>query len=238
MKALLYGIALQFKLDIRSKSMLITCYLVPLVFYFFMGGIFTSIDENATATLISSMTVFTITMSALMGLPPALAEIYATDVKKVYKANGAPMWFGVVSQFISSFIHTFIVCLIIFAISPLIFKAQLPVGLLQYFLSLIALLAVTLAIGCIIGLLFKQQAKLTMIAMIIYLPSIMLSGIMFPADMLPQFMQYISYVFPATIAFKAMTSFQVWHLPVLFAVFAVLCGFIALLLNLRLKDKL
>ena len=235
MKAILYGIALQFKLDIRSKSMLITCYLVPLVFFLFMGGIFTSVDANAAKTLIPSMTVFTIIMSALMGLPPALAEIYATDVKKVYKANGAPIWFGVITQFISSFIHTFIVCLIIFAVSPLIFKAELPAGLLWYFLSLITLLAVTLAIGCIFGLIIKQQAKLTMVAMIIFLPSVMLSGIMFPADMLPQFMQYIAYAFPATVAFKAMTNFQVWHVLVLLAVFSVLCVIIALLLKFKVK---
>ena len=235
MRGLLYGIGLQFKFDIRSKSMLITCYLVPLVFFFFMSGIFTSVDTTATKTLISSMTVFTITMSALMGLPPALAEIYGTDIKKVYKANGAPIWFGIITQFISSFIHTIIVCLIIFAVSPLAFKAELPSDLLWYFLSLIALLAVTLAIGCIIGLLFKQQAKLTMIAMIVFLPSIMLSGTMFPADMLPQFMQYIAYAFPATIAFKAMTSFQVWHIPVLLGIFLLLCAVVALLLKFRVK---
>ena len=39
-------------------------------------------------------------------------------LKKVYKANGAPIWFGVISQFISSFIHTLICCLIVFALSP------------------------------------------------------------------------------------------------------------------------
>ncbi len=235
MKALFYGIAIQFKLDIRSKSMLITCYLVPLVFFLFMGGIFTSIDPSTTKTLISSMTIFTIIMSALMGFPPALAEIYGTDVKKVYKANGAPIWFGVVSQFISSFIHTFIVCLIIYAVSPLVFKAELPTNLLWYFLSLIVLLALTLAIGCIFGLLIKQQAKLTMAAMIIFLPSIMLSGIMFSADLLPQFMQYIACSFPATIALKAMTSFQAWHIPVLLAEFIVLGGVIALLLKFKIK---
>ena len=167
------------------------------------------------------MTIFTITMSALTGFPPSLAEIYGTDVKNVYKANGAPIWFGVITQFISSFIHTFIVCLIIFAVSPLIFKAELPADILWYFLSLISLLLVTLAIGCVFGLLIKQQAKLTMLSMIIFLPSIMLSGIMFSADMLPQFMQYIAYAFPATIAFKAMTNFQVWQIPVLLSIFAV-----------------
>lgn len=235
MKAILYGIGLQFKFDIRNKSMLITCYLVPLIFFFFMSGIFISIDPTAKKTLISSMTVFTITMSALMGLPPALAEIYGTDIKKVYKANGAPIYFGIVTQFISSFIHTIIVCLFIFVISPLVFKAELPNNLLWHFISLIVLLSVTLAFGCVIGLLFKQQAKLTMIAMIIFLPSIMLSGIMFPSNMLPQFMQYIAYLFPATIAFMAMTNFQVWHLLVLLTIFVILCGVIALILRFNMK---
>ncbi len=235
MKAFLYGIGLQFKFDIRSKGMLIACYLVPLIFFLFMGGIFTSIDTNATKTLTSSMTIFTIIMSALFGLPPAVAEIYGTDVKKVYKANGAPIWFGVISQFISSFIHTLICCIIVFALSTLIFKANLPSNLLWYFLSLVYILAVTLALGCVFGLLFKQQAKLTMIAMAIFLPSIMLSGIMFPAEMLPQFMQYIAYAFPATIAFKAMTNCQVWHLPVLFGIFILLCAVIALLLKVKVK---
>lgn len=126
MKAFLYGVGLQFKLDIRSKTMLITCYLVPLLFFFFMSGIFTSVDPAVITTLISSMSVFVITMSALIGLPPSLGEVYGSDIIKVYKANGVPLSLGVITQFISSFIHTLIVCLMVFAIAPFAFKAQLP----------------------------------------------------------------------------------------------------------------
>ena len=39
MGAFLYGIYLQWKLDIRSKTLLITCYIVPLLFFAIMGGI-------------------------------------------------------------------------------------------------------------------------------------------------------------------------------------------------------
>ena len=235
MKAFLYGVGLQFKMDIRSKTMLITCYLVPLVFFFFMSGIFTSVDPSAVNTLIPSMSVFVITMSALIGLPPSLGEVYGGEVKKVYKANGVPLSLGVATQFISSFIHTLIVCLIVFAVAPFMFKAKLPANLPLYFCSLVALLCVTLAIGCIIGLLVKTQAKQTMVAMIIFLPSVMLSGIMFPATMLPDFMQYIAYIFPATIGFQATTAFEVWHLPVLIAIFVVLC--IAITLILKIKSR-
>ena len=231
MKAFLYGVGLQFKMDIRSKTMLITCYLVPLVFFFFMSGIFTSVDPSAVKTLISSMSVFIITMSALIGLRPSLGEVYSGEVKKVYKANGVPLSLGVITQFISSFIHTLIVCLIVclivFAVAPFVFKAELPTNLPLYFC--------TLAIGCIIGLSVKTQAKQTMVAMIIFLPSVMLSGIMFPATMLPDFMQYIAYIFPATIGFQATTAFEVWHLPVLIAIFVVLC--IAITLILKIKSR-
>ena len=43
MSAFLYGLALQWKLDMRSRTLLITCYVVPLLFFAVMGGIFTSI---------------------------------------------------------------------------------------------------------------------------------------------------------------------------------------------------
>lgn len=231
MKAFLYGVGLQFKLDIRSKTMLITCYVVPLLFFAFMGGIFTSIDPSYTKTLIASMSVFVITMSALIGLPPSLSEIYGSEIKKVYKVNGVPLCLGVITQFISSFIHTIIVCLIVFAIAPLAFKATLPPNLPLYFCSVTALTAATLAAGCVLGLLGISQSKLTMISMILFLPSIMLSGIMFPAEVLPPFMQYVGYIFPAALGFKAMTAFEVWHIPALIGIFLVLCGVLLLLLK-------
>ena len=90
MGAFLYGTSLQWKLDIRSKTLLITCYIVPLLFFAVMGGIFTSVMPEARYTLIQSMTVFGATMGALIGLPPSLVEIYSGDIKKVYKANGVP----------------------------------------------------------------------------------------------------------------------------------------------------
>ena len=52
MNGFLYGVALQWKLDIRSKSLLVTCYIVPLLFFVLMGGIFTAVMPGAGKTLI------------------------------------------------------------------------------------------------------------------------------------------------------------------------------------------
>lgn len=95
------------KLDIRSKTLLITCYIVPLLFFLIMGGIFTSIMPEARYTLIQSMTVFGLTMGALIGLPPSLVEIYSSNIKNVYKANGVPLSLGLIVTNISAYILCF-----------------------------------------------------------------------------------------------------------------------------------
>ena len=108
MKALGYGIYLQWKMDIRSRSLLITCYLVPLLFFLMMGSVFTSIMPESQETLMASMTVMGVSMGAYIGLPPSIAEIYGTDIKKMYMANHIPEYFAVLSLFLSAFIHLMI----------------------------------------------------------------------------------------------------------------------------------
>ncbi len=206
MSAFLYGISLQWKLDIRSKTLLITCYIVPLLFFAVMGGIFTSVMPEARYTLIQSMTVFGVTMGALIGLPPSLVEIYSSDIKKVYLANGVPLYLGLVLTNISAYIHLFIMSIIIYIAAPLAFNAEIPENPVLYFASLAVFIAVSLGIASIIGLAVKDQAKTSMVSIIIFLPSIMLSGIMFPIELLPKAFEMAGRIFPAAWGYKVMAD--------------------------------
>ena len=222
MSAFFYGLALQWRLDIRSKSLLITCYVVPLLFFAIMGGIFTSINPEAKATLIQSMTVMGVTMGALIGLPPSLAEVYGSDIKKMYRANGVPLYLGLVSMAISAFLHLSMMSVIICVAAPFAFDAALPASLPQYACSLAVLIAVSLSIGSVLGLAVRNQAKLTMISQLFFLPSIMLSG-----DLLPQFFEMLGKLFPATWGYALMVgegfSFAtLWPLAALFAAAGVI----------------
>ena len=206
MRAFLYGVSLQWKLDIRSKTLLITCYIVPFLFFAIMGSIFTSVMPESRYTLIPSMTVFGVTMGALIGLPPSLVEIYSSDIKKVYKANGVPLYLGLALTNISAYIHLFIMSIILFIAAPLAFNAELPENPGMYFVSLAVFIAVSLSIASIIGLAVKDQAKTSMFAIIIFLPSIMFSGIMFPIELLPKVFEAIGKLFPASWGYKWMTE--------------------------------
>ena len=237
MGAFLYGISLQWKLDIRSKTLLITCYIVPLLFFAIMGGIFTSVMPEARYTLIQSMTVFGVTMGALIGLPPSLVEIYSSDIKKVYKANGVPLYLGLVLTNISAYIHLFIMSIILYIAAPLAFNAEIPENPMLYFASLAIFIAVSLSIASIIGLAVKDQAKTSMVSIIIFLPSIMLSGIMFPIELLPKAFEIVGKIFPASWGYRAMadSTFQLENLLPLIAILILaicVCGIL-----LRKVDK-
>ncbi len=206
MGAFLYGISLQWKMDIRSKTLLITCYIVPLLFFALMGGIFTAVMPGAEKTLIQSMTVFGVSMGAMIGLPPSLVEIYSGGIRKVYRANGVPFCIGLVLTNISAFIHLFIMSLLLYGAAPLVFDAEIPENPGAYFAGLAVFILVSLSIASIIGLAVKDQAKTSMFSILVFLPSILLSGIMFPEELLPAGFEIVGKLFPAFWGYRLMTE--------------------------------
>ena len=232
MNCYLYSLVLQWKLDIRSKSLLVTFYIVPLIFFLIMGGIFTSVMPEMGSTLIQSMIVMSVSMGAFLGLPPSLVEIYGSDIKKIYNANGVPIYLGLLTILLSAFVHLMMTCIVILLLAPILFKASLPTQLPIFLLSLTIYIIVSLSIGCILGLTLKNQAKLTMLAQLVFLPSIMLSGIMFPISLLPDFLQVIGHVFPAYWGYRLMleNGFSIeslWYMLFIFCI-AVMIGILLL----------
>lgn len=233
MNCFLYSLVLQWKLDIRSKSLLVTFYIVPLIFFLIMGGIFTSVMPGMRTTLIQSMIVMSVSMGAFLGLPPSLVEIYGSDIKKIYNANGVPIYLGLLTMVFSAFVHLMMTCIVILLLAPILFKASLPTQLPIFLLSLTIYIVVSLSIGSILGLTLKNQAKLTMLAQLVFLPSIMLSGIMFPISLLPDFLQVIGHVFPAYWGYRLMleNGFSIENLLYMIFIFCIAVMTCILLLN-------
>ena len=235
MKAFVYGVALQWKLDIRSKSLLVTCYVVPLLFFLLMGGIFTAIMPETKDTLIPSMMVMGVSMGAYIGLPPSLVETYGGDIQKVYRANGVPVSLGLLTMCISAFLHLLTMCAAILLLAPLLFAAALPAQLALFIPALALHILVSLSIGSVLGLVVRSQAKLTMAAQLVFLPSILLSGILFPAGLLPRALQAVGKLFPASWGYAALLpgGFRPGNLWYPIAVFCIAVTVCAMLLKKR-----
>lgn len=206
MQALAYGLGLQWKMDFRSKSLLITYYLIPLVFFLFMGGIFTSVMPEMKESLTPAMIVMGVSMGAFLGFPAQIAETYRTDIKKVFQAGGIPLAFPLLAMGFSALLLLFLMSLIILFTAPLIFGAEMPEKLPAFMTALLLFSLASLSLGSVIGLAIPQSGRLTMAAQLLFLPSIMLSGIMFPAEVLPEILQQAGKIFPARSGFRLMQN--------------------------------
>lgn len=239
MKSFLYTLYLKTKLDIKSSDILITYYLVPLVFFGFMGAVFTSTMPEAKNTIIASMTIFAITMGAFIGTPGSIIEYFKNDLRKSFKCAGIPLWTIVVSSVISGFVNLLVISVIIYFVSPIAFDAVKPNNILVYLLGFMVFLLATILIGIILGLYSKSTSKLTMYSQMLFLPSMMLSGIMFPSDLLPGPLEYIGLILPATHGMKILSSdsFILNNFLILFLFIIVSVIFILFKLNkLKYED--
>jgi len=145
------------------------------------------------------MTVFGVTMGAILGTPISMVELYGSEIKKSFKVGGIPLWVPAADNFISAFVHLFIMSFVIFFIAPIAFNAKIPANKVLYFVSLAVYIITCLGVGTMLGLLIKSTSKLTMVSQLIFLPSIMLSGIMFPVNMLPNVLKNMGKILAVTL---------------------------------------
>ncbi|MFU0828822.1 MAG: ABC transporter permease [Lachnoclostridium sp.] len=209
MELFAYSILLQWKRNLRNKDILLVYYLIPLGFWALMGAIFSAINPLMKKELIQVLTVVAVSTGALLGVPISLSESYTSEIKKIYITGNIKLWIGVVSNFISAFFHLSIVCVIIFLFTPIIFQAEKTPGLNIYIPSLALFMITSIGLGSVIGMYVKNQSKLTIYSQIAYMPSIMLSGIMFDASLLPKVLEAIGKLFPATWGFLAIKSSEI-----------------------------
>ena len=80
MKAFAYGVWLQWKIDFRKKDVLMMYYIMPLAFFLFMGGIFSSIDPGMKQTLAYACLLYT---------SPTIPCLLADNGRAVSQKNAA-----------------------------------------------------------------------------------------------------------------------------------------------------
>ena len=206
MKSFFTYLGIQFKMDLRDRGILMTYYLVPLLFFLVIGLVFASVNPLMKPTLAAAMSIFAITMGAVMGTPIPIVRARESGTLRAFRVNGIPDAAVLAVQALSAFIHLCIVSLIIYFLSPLLLHSQIPIHPGLYFMVLVFLLITTIGIGMLIGSVARNQSMTSMLSMIVFFPTVMLGGIMFPASMLPKVFWIIGLLFPATHAMQAFTG--------------------------------
>lgn len=205
MSAFVNHFSFEFRTGIRNKTLLLLNYLLPLGFYAMMGLIMTEINPGFVETMIPAMVVFAILSGMLLGLPDPLVAAREAGIFRSYKINGVPPFSILVIPALTTILHTAVAAAIITATAPLFFDAPLPVSWPGFVVTFLATAFSCAGLGVLIGVISPSSRMTVLWSQLIYLPSMMLGGMMMPHDILPEAMGKVAQLLPAT---QAMNAFR------------------------------
>jgi ABC-2 type transport system permease protein len=197
----------EFKTGLRNSSAMLMYYLLPIGFYAVMGFVMVAINPGFRELLLPAMIVFAMMSSTILGLPNGLVEFREAGIYRSYKINGIPAVSILTIPTISTIIHSLIVSVIIALTATPLFDAPVP----QNWFALVAitfLAAFTFGtLGMLIGVISSSSRAVVLWSQLVYLPSILLGGMMIPVEMLPEGVQKVAGILPSTYVMQAFFGF-------------------------------
>ncbi|TFG71889.1 MAG: ABC transporter permease [Anaerolineales bacterium] len=224
MTAFINHTLIEFRSSIRSKQLLFLNYAFPLGFYVMMGLVMTQINPLFTETMVPAMVLFSLMAAILLGMPDPLVNARESGIFRSYKIMGIPARNILIVPALNTVMHVIIVCIIILITGPLFFNAPGPDNLLAFLIVTLASMIAHTGVGALISVISSSSRATVLWSQLIFLPSMLLSGLMMPYEMLPASAQTFARLFPATysmIGYKELAytggggAIAVWSLVIL-----------------------
>jgi ABC-2 type transport system permease protein len=206
MNAFAIHFSFDFRTGIRNKALLLMNYLFPLGFFLMMGFIMPDLNPSFLPVMIPAMVVFAVLAATLLGLPEPLVNARETGVFRSYKINGVPSPSILVIPALTTALHLVIVATIITASASLLFDAPLPVNWAAFALIFIAIAVAAGGISVLIGVISADSRIQVLWSQLIFLPSMLLGGMMIPYADLPNAAGTFARLLPATHAMNAFNA--------------------------------
>ena len=222
MTALTNHLAYEFKTGLRNSTLLLMNYLFPMAFYAMMGLVMTQINPEFKALLIPSMVLFAAMASTLLGLPGPLVESREAGIYRSYKVNGVPALSILLTPALTTAFHVFIVAAIIALTGVPFFGGVAPLNWGAFVLiTILAVLSFT-GLGALVGVIAGDSRSVVLLSQAVFLPSMLLGGLMMPLHVLPESVRSISLFLPATHAMEAYLGYAYGQATVVAPLLSVL----------------
>jgi len=196
----------EFKTGLRNPSLLMMNYLFPLGFYAMMGLIMTKVNPGFTQLLIPAMVVFAAMTSTILGLPGPLVELREAGVFRSFKINGVPVPSILAIPTLTTIFHALIVATIIALTGAPLFGGVAPTNWTAFILVTLVAVFTFGAIGTLIGVVAASSRGTVLYSQLIFLPSMLLGGMMMPISSLPASVRPISMLLPTAHVMQAYTG--------------------------------
>ena len=227
MNAFANHFSFEFRTGIRDKTLLLVNYLFPIGLYAMLGLLMAELNPLFVETMISAMIIVAIMSGTVLSLPNPLVAAREAGIFRSYKINGVPAISILTIPALTTISHMVVVAVIITATAPLFFGAPPPVnwpGFILFFL--LAAFAHT-GLGMLISVISSGTRAIVLWSQLIFLPSMMIGGLMIPYSMLPGVLGKVALLLPATHAmnaFQGLAQNQVIAFDPLWSVLTLLVG--------------
>jgi ABC-2 type transport system permease protein len=216
MNAFLHHFMVDFRTGLRDKSLLLLNYLFPLGFYILMGLLMTGLNPTFAPTMIPTMILVAMMANTLLGLPNPVVDAREAGIFRSFKINGVPALSIVSIPVLTSFLHIVLVSLVIALTAGPFFKAGIPSDWGSFTLIFLVTSFTMSSLGMLIGVISPNSRLIVLFSQSIFLPSMILGGLMIPSDMLPPGLYRISLLLPTTHAMTAWRGMS-FGLPTTYA---------------------
>jgi len=214
----------EFRTGIRDKTLLLMNYLFPIGLYVMMGLLMAELNPPFVETMIPAMIIIAVMSSTVLGLPNPLVSAREAGIFRSYKINGVPAISILTIPVLTTILHMVVVAVIITATAPLFFGAPPPVNWPGFILFFLLAAFAHAGLGILISVISSSTRAVVLWSQLIFLPSMMIGGLMIPYNMLPAALGKVALLLPATYAMNAfqglaqnqVTAFDpLWSVPIL-----------------------
>jgi ABC-2 type transport system permease protein len=206
MNAFTHHFSFEFRTGIRNKQLLLMNYLMPLGFYLMMGFIMAEINPPFREDIVPAMVAFGILSATLLGIPDPLVNARENGIFRSYKINGIPSLSILIIPALTTMLHLVIVAALITITAPLLFDAPAPVNWFNFALIFAAMAFACAGLSVLIGVVCPNSRMTVLWSQLIFIPSMILGGMMVPYSMLPDIAGKIAQLLPATQAMNAFNG--------------------------------
>ncbi len=209
MSAFVSHFSFELRTGIRDRAQLLMNYLFPLGLYVLLGFLMAELNPDFVPTMVPAMIIVAILSGTILGMPNPLVAAREAGIFRSYKINGVPATSILTIPALTIALHMVIVAVIITATASPLFDAPLPTNWPAFILIFLLAAFACAGLGLLIGVISSSTRATVLWAQLVFLPSMLIGGLMLPYSMLPEAFSKVGLLLPSS---HAMNAFKGWAL--------------------------
>lgn len=204
MSAFAHHFGFEFKAGLRNPIGMMMFYLFPLGFYLLMGLLMVELNPEFTEVMIPALVIITVMAGTILGLPSQIVETREAGIYRSFKINRVPVGSILGVPVIAAVVHGLIASVLIAVTAGPLFGATSPTSWWGFLVITLVVAFSSGAIAALIAVVSSSSRGTVLWSQLIFVPSMMVGGLMFDAAFLPDSLAVVARLLPTTYAMQAL----------------------------------